>query len=184
MLFILGTLYLNLRVLRLHTGEVCGKHTPHSCPQGQLQLGVCRTHHLLAVSLLWLGIFHIFPVHVQKKLQLFDGFKFWCGWAFSNSSLSRTKYEEMKCFWLFLPAISHQIYKSPAGHQHLWCGSSLSLFLCAALNANCVHSIQNNNTTSYVHRSKREINSIRLGLLVPGYDDILTKVLRDAVSMK
>ena len=35
------------------------------CPEGTLQLGTCRMHHLLAMSVLWLGIFHkIFLVAV------------------------------------------------------------------------------------------------------------------------
>ncbi len=45
--------------------------------KGQLQLGICERRHLLAVPLLFLGIFHI--------LQLGDGLRCWYGWAFSNS---------------------------------------------------------------------------------------------------
>ena len=36
------------------------RHCASICPQGTLQLGICGMHHLLAVSLLWLGIFQFF----------------------------------------------------------------------------------------------------------------------------
>ncbi len=51
------------------------------CPKAQLQLGICRMHHLLAMFLLWLGVFQT----CFHPILLFDGLKCWYSCAFSNS---------------------------------------------------------------------------------------------------
>ena len=58
-------------------------------PEGQVAAGICGMHHLLAVSP-WLGIFHIFSL----SSQLFDGLRYWSGWAFSDSSVQLTIQEK------------------------------------------------------------------------------------------
>ncbi len=40
--------------------SLCLQKHPHFCPESMFQLGICRMHHLLAVSPLWLGIFQNF----------------------------------------------------------------------------------------------------------------------------
>ena len=50
------------------------------CPEGMLQLWMCRMHHLLAMSLLWLNSCFLDFV----KLHLFDGLTCWYVWAFSD----------------------------------------------------------------------------------------------------
>ncbi len=45
-------------------------------PEGILQLGICRMHHLLAMSLVWLDIFRIFSTECDSLMQ-----------------------EKEKCFW-------------------------------------------------------------------------------------
>ncbi len=51
------------------------------CPEGLLQLGISGMHHLKFTSVLYLGVVQIFSV----LFSLFDSFRCWCGWAFSES---------------------------------------------------------------------------------------------------
>ncbi len=65
MLFILGTAYLHLRVLRLHMGEVCWKHTRHMCgiflrkyfvfwsEDEYKWISFWKQHSVLSVMILW-----------------------------------------------------------------------------------------------------------------------------------
>ena len=43
--------------------KACSIH----CSQGMLQQGVCGVHHLLAMSILWLGIFQIFSIFIMPS---------------------------------------------------------------------------------------------------------------------
>ena len=91
-------------------------------PEGTLELAICGMHHLLAVSLLWLGTFQIF-----------------CTWFFMVWWLQVSVW--LGIFWLFSAVdisgkmkIIRQILKHPADlwepvrYQHLQCGSCSAKF--------------------------------------------------------
>ncbi len=93
----------------------------HSCPSGQLQLGICGIFLLLAVSLLWLDILKIFfcTTAAVWYLQVCLGIFWLCQ---VTHVLGKTK-----MFWATLAYNIPQHLadlRKPIGHQHLWCGSS------------------------------------------------------------
>ncbi len=42
-------------------GTHTGWHVEFCCPENMLEPSICRMHHVLAMSRLWLGVLHIFP---------------------------------------------------------------------------------------------------------------------------
>ncbi len=83
------------------------------CPEVMFGLGVCGMHHLLAMSLLWLGIFQIL-LPPPKKLTV-DSLKCSENWAFSDSSGQNKNVSDK------MPQCPVNLRGKPAGHAHL-CG--------------------------------------------------------------
>ena len=79
------------------------------------QLRICGIHHLLAVFLLWLGVFLFFSV----CYLMVSGY-LWLGvfWLFGVSNISG-KNDLDKSFPQY-PGASRRM--EPTGHPHLWCG--------------------------------------------------------------
>ncbi len=87
-----------------------------------LQLGICRMCHLLTMSLLC----RVFSIYFFQTITAVDSISYWFGWAFSDTLLQSTFWEEWKCFGQNLPTESCSILicgVSPQGsHTIGWCG--------------------------------------------------------------
>ncbi len=94
-------------------------------PEGTLQLGIWGMHHLLAESLLWLGIFQI--LICTANLLLFDSPRFWSGWAFSTSLVQLTFQE-----W-------HKSCSISQYSTDVWVGPQGIHTLRVALGSSCLH---------------------------------------------
>ncbi len=100
--------------------------TPCYCPESMFQLGTCRMHHLLAMSLFLVGYCPDFFCIIVA----IDNFSFWYAWAFSNSSACETN-RKMEMFGTnpscSVPSILQICRVSQQGIHTLCLGSSCKL---------------------------------------------------------
>ncbi len=92
--------------------------------EGMLQLGICGMHHHLDVSLLWLGIFQIFPCNCSCLMDWGVGMvaRFQTSWAICAMDKGKSMDGTVRCqtsvgTWKCLPERNGFLSLSPRKHM-------------------------------------------------------------------